>query len=127
MLKRMHAIKPSSHCCRSYVVSDPDAIAHRGIQDLEHEIIFSERNNDPDVAFMHNDLCKSNIIVDKDKIVGVVDWEMAGYFGWQTAGEVHIQVRSPKRDDYAGLDYLKEDFFSDLLFWNDLYDEGPSG
>ena len=70
---------------------------------------------------MHNDLVTSNIIVDNDKIVGLVDWEMAGYLGWKTAREVHVQVRSPKREDYAGLDYLKEEFFSDLLFWNDLY------
>ena len=76
---------------------------------------------------MHNDLSMSNFIVDNDKIVGLVDWEMAGYFGWKTAGEIHLQVRSPKRESYAGLDYLKEDFFDDLLFWHDLYLESVAG
>lgn len=61
-------------------------------------------------------------IVDNDRIVGLVDWEMAGYLGWKTAGAVHLQIRTPKRENFAALDLLDE-FLSDILFWNDLYTE----
>ena len=70
---------------------------------------------------MHNDLTLSNIIVDHDKIVAVVDWEMAGYFGWKVAGEVHVQIRTPKRENFAQLD-LPEELLADVLYWNDLFD-----
>jgi hypothetical protein len=63
-------------------------------------------------------------IVDDGKIVGLVDWEMAGFFGWKTAGKVHIQIRSPRRENYAALN-LPEAFMSDILFWNDLYAKEP--
>ncbi|KAI1916270.1 hypothetical protein LOZ65_005297 [Ophidiomyces ophidiicola] len=75
---------------------------------------------------MHNDLTPSNIIVDDGKIVGVVDWEMAGYFGWQRAADVHVSIRMPKRENFAQQD-LEEDFIQDILFWMVLYAiDGPS-
>jgi aminoglycoside phosphotransferase (APT) family kinase protein len=70
---------------------------------------------------MHNDVSMSNIIVDHGRIVGVVDWEMAGFFGWETAAKVHMQIRTPKRENFASLDLLEERL-DDILFWNDLYD-----
>lgn len=56
-----------------------------------------------------------------DKIVGVIDWEMAGFFGWNRAAKVHRQIRSPRRENYAHLN-LDESFLADILYWNDLYD-----
>lgn len=122
VLRLLHTITPPATGCRSrsYVVADPDPVEHRGIQELERDIIFSDENKDPDVSFMHNDFSLSNCIVDNDKIVGLVDWEMAGFFGWKTAGEVHLQIRTPKRENFAALD-LPEDMLQDILFWNDLY------
>jgi hypothetical protein len=38
-----------------------------------------------DFGLMHNDMQESNIIADKDRIVGVINWEMDGYFGWKRA------------------------------------------
>ncbi|KAI0197672.1 hypothetical protein F4808DRAFT_291892 [Astrocystis sublimbata] len=122
ILRCLNAIKPpSSSTTRAYVVDDADPKARRGIQELEHDIIFSKDNHDPDLCFMHNDFTPSNCIVDDDKIVGLVDWEMAGYFGRKTAGEVHVKIRSPRRENFAALN-LSEDFLGDILFWNDLYD-----
>ncbi|KAG8354434.1 hypothetical protein FVEN_g7764 [Fusarium venenatum] len=112
---------PTSSTTRSYIVEDPDPKTHRGIQELEYNLIFSEDNNDEDVSFMHNDLTQSNCIVDDDKIVGLVDWEMAGYFGWKTAGHVHVHIRTPRRQNFAALD-LPEDVLNNILFWNDLYE-----
>ena len=95
---------------------------NKGIQELEKQIIFPERHLDSDVSFMHNDFSQSNTIVDHGKIVGLVDWEMAGWFGRKTAAHVHVQIRTPKRENFAHLD-LAEDFLEDILFWNDLYEE----
>jgi COMPASS component SPP1 len=123
VLRRLNAIKPPlSQKSRSYTTPDPDPVSHRGIQELENEIIFSTENVDHDLGFMHNGFTLSNCIVDNDNIVGLVDWEMAGYFGWKTAGTVHLRIRTPKRENYAALN-LPEDFLGDILFWNDLYEE----
>lgn len=122
LLRRLQKTKlPSSQKQRSYIVPDTDPVEHRGIQTLEEDIIFGSDNKDPDLSFMHNDVSPSNIIVDKDRIVGLVDWEMAGYFGWRTAGNVHVQIRSPKLENYAALNLSKE-FLDDIMFWSDLYD-----
>ncbi|KAF1994626.1 hypothetical protein P154DRAFT_526969 [Amniculicola lignicola CBS 123094] len=111
---------PSPH--RSYVVPDTDPVEHRGIQELERDLIFSGHNKDLDFSLMHNDFTLSNCIVDNDKLVGLVDWEMAGFLGWKTAGEVHREIRTPKRDNFVQLN-LPEERLSDILFWNDLYED----
>lgn len=128
ILQQMRKIQPPSPSQevttttgrRSYVFPDPDPVEHKGIQQLESDIIFSESNTDGDLSFMHNDFTQSNCIVDQGKIVGLVDWEMAGFFGWKTAGEVHVKIRGPKRENFAQLN-LPEEQLSDILFWNDLY------
>lgn len=122
LLRQMTNLKPPSGCkARSYIVHDPDPKQHRGIQELEFDIIFSNSNKDSDLSFMHNDFTQSNCIVRSDRIVGLVDWEMAGYFGLKTAGEVHVQIRTPKRENFAALD-LPETLLKDVLVWNDLYE-----
>lgn len=45
---------------------------------------------------MHNDVLRSNCIVDNDKIVGLVDWK--------TTASIHVRIRSPRRENYAALD-----------------------
>lgn len=68
---------------------------------MKWSILSSETNTDSDKRFMHNDLTDSNLIVDNDKIIGVVDWEMAGFFGWKTAGEVHRRIRTPQKEHFV--------------------------
>jgi hypothetical protein len=72
---------------------------------------------------MHNDFSTSNCIVDDDKIVGLVDWEMAGFFGWRTAGEIHSRIRTPQREHFVNAG-LSEEMLRDMMWWNDLYDDG---
>ncbi|KAI1778856.1 kinase-like domain-containing protein [Hypoxylon cercidicola] len=121
MLQKLRTITPPNEITRrSYIVPDPDPVHHRGIQEVEKEIIFADEK-DSDLSFMHNDVSLSNCIVDNDKIVGLIDWEMAGWFGWKTAANVHVRIRTPKRENFASLD-LPEEMLSDILFWNDLYD-----
>lgn len=73
------------------------------------------------MSFTHNDVNDSNFIVDKDKIVGLIDWEVAGFFGWKTAAEVHRRIRASQREHFVDTD-LGDEEIQDLMFWNDLYD-----
>ena len=123
-LRLLYTIKPSDgRRARSHVVQDPNILTNGRIRPLEADILFSDTNVDPDMSFMHNDLTKSNCIVDNDKIVGLVDWEMAGFFGWKTAGEIHRRIRTPQREHFANAN-LSEETLQDLMYWKDLYDDG---
>lgn len=125
MLRKLRTVTPPSSeiSRRTYIVPDPDPVQHRGIQEVEKEILLADNaeEDDGDLSFMHNDVSLSNCIVDNDKIVGLIDWEMAGFFGWKTAASVHVRIRTPKRENFAALN-LPEEMLHDILFWNDLYD-----
>ena len=96
-------------------------MGHRGVPPQEQAILFDRTNDEPDRSFQHNNVVMSKIIVHDGEIVGLVDRKMAGCFGWRTAAEVHLRVRSPKRQQFAHLD-LSDDELDDRVFWNDLYD-----
>ncbi|KAJ5121412.1 uncharacterized protein N7515_009373 [Penicillium bovifimosum] len=122
ILGQLHTIKPQDgRRIRSHVVQDPSICCNGRISPLEGDIIFSHTNGDADLSFMHNDFTESNCIVDNDKIVGLIDWEMAGFFGWKTAGEIHRRVRTPQREHFVNVS-LSEEELQDIMFWNDLYD-----
>ncbi|KAI1758544.1 hypothetical protein GGR53DRAFT_516760 [Hypoxylon sp. FL1150] len=124
ILRQLQTIKPSDgRRTRYHVVQDPNILTNGRIQPLEADIIFSVTNTDPDMSFMHNDLTQSNCIVDKGKIVGLVDWEMAGFFGRKTAGEIHRRIRTPQREHFTNAN-LTEETLQEITWWNDLYDNG---
>ncbi|KFZ05388.1 hypothetical protein V501_08398 [Pseudogymnoascus sp. VKM F-4519 (FW-2642)] len=124
ILRQLHAVKPTDgRQIRSHVVQDPNILRNGRINAREGEILFSSGNTDPDLAFMHNDFNESNVIVENDKIVGVIDWEMAGFFGWKTAAEVHRRIRTPQREHFANAN-LSEARIQEIMHWNDLYDDG---
>ncbi|KNG86574.1 hypothetical protein ANOM_003849 [Aspergillus nomiae NRRL 13137] len=122
ILQQLHTIMPhDGRQARFHVVSDPNILCNGRINPLEGEILFADANHDADLSFMHNDFTQSNCIVDRDRIVGLVDWEMAGFFCWKTAGEVHRRIRTPQREHFVNAS-LSEDRLQDIMFWNDLYD-----
>ncbi|RHZ48892.1 uncharacterized protein CDV56_106136 [Aspergillus thermomutatus] len=124
ILRQLHTVKPIDRCqVRSHVVRDPYILSNGRINPLEGAILFSDTNTDLDMSFMHSDFTQSNCIVDNGKIVGLIDWEMAGFFGWKTAGEVHRRIRTPQREHFANAS-LSEESLQDIMFWNDLYDDG---
>ena len=108
---------------RGFVVDDPNLHSNGRISPLEREILFSDGSDDWDTSFTHNDFTLANIIVDHDTIVGLIDWDKAGFFGWNKAGEVHRRVRSPQKEQFED-SKISEEKFRDLTWWNDLYDEG---
>ncbi|KAJ5633469.1 hypothetical protein N7490_009808 [Penicillium lividum] len=61
-------------------------------QRLEGEILFAATNHDLDMSFLQNDFTESDCIVDNGIIMWLVDWKMASFFGWKTAGEVHRRI-----------------------------------
>lgn len=76
ILQALYAIKASDAAWRSglgYLVADLDPVAKRGTQKLEHELLFGSSSSSQG-ALMHNGLSQSNLIVDRGKIVAVVDW-----------------------------------------------------
>jgi len=58
---------------------DPDPVRNKGISTEEYNVLFA--NDNEELGFSHNDLQPSNIIVKNDVIVGIIDWEMSGFFG----------------------------------------------
>ena len=74
------------------------------------------------LGYAHNDLQPSNIIVKDDKIVGIIDWEMAGFFG-ERAAEVHRRFRHPGKEAFAGISLSETDLERAACGnWVDLYD-----
>ncbi|KAJ5712080.1 hypothetical protein N7488_006236 [Penicillium malachiteum] len=123
ILHQLHTIKPTEKLLvRCHIVPDPNILSNGRLNPIEGDILFSTANDDPDRSFMHNDFTQSNCLVDNDKIVGLVDWEMAGFLGWKTAGEVHRRIGTPQREHFTNVN-LSEKRIQDMMFWNDLYDE----
>ncbi|KAI0098353.1 hypothetical protein F4776DRAFT_650563 [Hypoxylon sp. NC0597] len=90
--------------------------------DADHRILFGKRENvegEEKLGFAHNDFQDSNIIVMDGKITGVIDWEMAGYFGLHRAGRIHKEVRCSNNYEKAN---LTEEQLADLNYWKDLYE-----
>ncbi|KAI1777801.1 hypothetical protein F4818DRAFT_439124 [Hypoxylon cercidicola] len=119
--ERLPGPTPGQHQGHQHVAPDPNILTNGRINPLESEI-FSRHKDDPDVGFMHNDFTTSNCIVDDDKIVGIIDWEMAGFFGWRTAAEIHVRIRTPQREHFVNAN-LSEETLQEIMFWTDLYDD----
>ena len=117
-LKIATALSTIQRPCQ-YVFPDPNPVTNKQITQEEVDLLFS--GSDVPLGFAHNDLQPSNIIVKDGKIVGIVDWEMSGFFG-DRAAEVHRRMRCPGRNAYERVD-LSEEKLNDLTFWHTLFDE----
>lgn len=104
------------------MVEDSDPVKHRGITDEEVDILFTQHHDSEKMVFTHNDLQPSNIIVSNDRIVGIIDWEMSGWFSPTSARLVHTQLRTQLRESFVGLN-LSEDLINDIVFWAGVYAE----
>ncbi|CAM1501507.1 Fc.00g034910.m01.CDS01 [Cosmosporella sp. VM-42] len=121
MLRELRYILPvDGRTNNSHVVPDPYIDTSGRIQTREMELLFKPEHY-PDMGFMHNNFTRGNLIVKDGRIVGVAGWEMAGYFGWRRAAEVHRRIRSPQAGDHSRA--LSQEMVRDIMFWNDLYDE----
>jgi aminoglycoside phosphotransferase (APT) family kinase protein len=74
------------------------------------------------MGFTYNDLQPSNIIVKEDRIVGIIDWEMAGFFG-DRAAKVHRRFRHPGKEAFARVALSELELERATCGnWVDLYD-----
>lgn len=122
ILWKLHSIQPPRGSTRSFVVPDPDPVGNGRIREEEHSITFLEHEDDPDLGFMHNDATRSNLIVQDGRITAVIDWEMAGFFGWAAAAAVHTRVRrSIDKNNIEKLNWPAH-VVKDFLFWDDVYE-----
>lgn len=102
----------------SYVCRGLNSQLQPEIQQLERDILFSEKDEGEDSCLVHNDMVRSNIIVNDDRIVGILGWRQSGYFGHKRAGAVHRQLRTPERTYIKG--HGNEP--GEENAWADLYD-----
>jgi Phosphotransferase enzyme family len=79
-----------------YLIPDGDPCRNKGISAEENTLLFSSPPLPSEAAFAHHDLHPSNMIVMDDRIVWIIDWEMAGFWG-ERAGKVHSEMRGPNR------------------------------
>ncbi|KAK4203286.1 hypothetical protein QBC40DRAFT_317928 [Triangularia verruculosa] len=97
--RTLNSIKPDDGKTRNHLVADPNILTNGRMDPQEVELIFSDTNTDPDLGFMHNDWVLSNFIIDSPEnaqIVGIIDWEDAGWFGWETAKQLQSLVKHPR-------------------------------
>lgn len=107
-----------SYVCRGLNLQLPPHIP-----DLEQNILFSVKGEDEDLYFAHNDMTQANIVVNDDRIVGILGWRQSGFFGHDRAGRVHRQIRTPKRTYVS----CTNDEPGEENTWVDLYDSTLGG
>ncbi|KAF7122517.1 hypothetical protein CNMCM5793_000542 [Aspergillus hiratsukae] len=76
-------------------------------------------------VFTHADLHPSNIVIDRGRLSGIVDWECAGFYPeyWEFTKLMYGAERFPEiqqiiRDAFAEDDY-EEELEAETLLWND--------
>ncbi|KKA25456.1 PHD transcription factor [Rasamsonia emersonii CBS 393.64] len=103
----------------SYVCQGLNTVSQPDMQELEREILFAKKEDGENLCLVHNDMTRSNIIVNNGRVVGILGWRRSGFFGINRAKRVHRQLRTPERSYLAtpGEESAEEQA------WADLYDE----
>ncbi|KAL4926230.1 putative PHD transcription factor [Aspergillus undulatus] len=105
----------------SYVCSELNSQPASGIEELERSILFDQNEVRGIYPLTHNNMLLSNIVVNNHRIVGLIGWREAGYFGFGKADKVHRQVRVPRLvaevESGVGL--------QNVATWADLYEGLP--
>jgi COMPASS component SPP1 len=102
----------------SYMCRDLNTIAQPDVPDVERDILFAPREGDEELCFVHNDMVRPNIIVDDDRVVGILGWRQSGFFGHDRAQRIHRLLRIPERSHiFASGERSTHD-----QAWADLYD-----
>ena len=106
----------------SFVDEDPVPIQARGLDIEEANILFKPWNEATPPGFVHNNLTKSNIIVRDKAVVGIIGWEVAGFFGGKRARLV--QCHRWKEIQYSFATWrVNKKAWADMTYWEeDLYE-----
>ncbi|OKL60339.1 hypothetical protein UA08_04116 [Talaromyces atroroseus] len=107
-----HPDAPSYVCEGLNTVSQPD------IPDVEHDILFAPREVGEVLSLTHNDMVRSNVIVDNGRVVAITGWRQSGFFGHDRAQKIHRLLRIPERSHiFSSGERSTQD-----QAWADLYD-----
>ena len=118
IIKAMYAHSDSGqYPLPSYVVACP---VNRGVSREELEILHKWDSTDGSPGFAHNNMKQSNIIVKDGKIMGIIGWGMAGFFGKESTELVHRRFRHEYLHLHAPQWKLDKKQKSDLLYWYEL-------
>lgn len=105
----------------SYICSGLNLQLPPEIQETEKDILFQEKREDETLCLVHNNMIPSNIIVDNDRVVGIIGWRHSGFFGFERADKIHRQFRIPGGSFVEAVDGKIED----TQAWADLYENLP--
>jgi COMPASS component SPP1 len=102
----------------SYVSEGLNGVPQPDVAEVEHEILFAPREEDEILCLTHNDMVRSNIIVDNGRVVAITGWRQSGYFGHERAKKIHRLLRIPERSHiFSSGERSTQD-----QAWADLYD-----
>ncbi|CRG85876.1 Set1 complex component spp1 [Talaromyces islandicus] len=118
ILRRLATIDEQPPLSPSYISRDLNTVPQPDIPDVERDILFAPREGGEELIFVHNDMTRSNIILDDDRVVGILGWRQSGFFGHDRAQRVHRLLRIPERSHiFASGERSTHD-----QAWADLYD-----
>lgn len=118
ILRRLTTVTDDHRSNPSYVCEDLNGVPQPHVAAVEHDILFAPREEGEDLCFTHNDMVRSNIIVDRARVVAITGWRQSGYFGHERAKRIHRLLRIPERSHiFSSGERSTQD-----QAWADLYD-----
>ncbi|EFQ97941.1 protein kinase subdomain-containing protein [Nannizzia gypsea CBS 118893] len=114
---RLRRIAPDTLKYPRYFVAGSEKESQRRLS-AEEVHSLSPTDTCDDLGVAHNDMVMSNIIVDNDKITGLIGWSNAGYFNWRTVSRIHAKVRCIDSETNAPIPECHET----KVQWHDLYE-----
>ncbi|KAJ5793575.1 hypothetical protein N7457_000174 [Penicillium paradoxum] len=117
---------PSGTCGPFRLISEFHAfLVHKYVRVETKEKISAVHDRQYRSVFTHADLHPSNIIIDRGRLSGIVDWECAGFYPeyWEFTKAMYGAERFPEirqviRDAFSGDSYESE-LEAETLLWND--------
>ncbi|GIJ98601.1 hypothetical protein Aspvir_000719 [Aspergillus viridinutans] len=117
---------PSGTCGPFNLVSEFNAfLVHRYVRKGTKDKIAAVHARPYRSVFTHADLHPSNILIDRGRLSGIVDWECAGFYPeyWEFTKLMYGAERFPEirqiiRDAFTEDDY-QEELEAETLLWND--------
>ncbi|KAE8355195.1 hypothetical protein BDV28DRAFT_55879 [Aspergillus coremiiformis] len=117
ILEHLGSIDPAPDS-PSYVCSGLNSQLPPEIQETERGILFQEKGENETLCLVHNNMTPSNIIVNDDRVVGIIGWRHSGFFGFERTGTIHRQFRMPGSSSLGAAGAKIED----THVWVDLYE-----
>ncbi|CAG8003238.1 unnamed protein product [Penicillium olsonii] len=117
---------PSGTCGPFNDISEfNDFLVHRAVQNETREKISAVHARQYRSCFTHADLYPTNILIDRGRLSGIIDWECAGFYPeyWEFTKLIYgtdiLRAFEPIiRDAFAGVDY-EEELAAETLLWYD--------